>query len=221
MSNPQIKAEAGVEQPVPDNASAPSGAAVTAGQPAGTAAESAEPSASGASEATVTLSTQEFEELRRQAGQAAEYRDRLLRTAADFDNFRKRTARERQEMLDHAHQALLVKLIPVLDSFEAALAALGKPDQPGRDNLEQGVRLVWQQLRTVLQEAGLTEIDATGQPFDPALHEAVAVEERTDVPDQMVVRQLRKGYKLRDRLLRPASVVVAHPPAPGTELEQN
>ncbi|MCS7091337.1 MAG: nucleotide exchange factor GrpE [Verrucomicrobiota bacterium] len=169
--------------------------------------------ASGNIAATVTLSAQEWEELRRQAGQAAEYRDRLLRTAADFDNFRKRAVREKQEVLDHAHQALLTKLIPVLDSFEAALAALSSPDNPARDKLEQGVRLVWQQFRSVLQEAGLTEIDATGQTFDPAIHEAVAVEERADVPDQQVIRQIRKGYKLRDRLLRPASVVVAHSPA--------
>jgi molecular chaperone GrpE len=178
----------------------------------GAEGQQASSSASSGDGQPVTLSAREFEELRRRASEAEQYRDRLLRTAADFDNFRKRSARERQEVLDHAHQALLTRLIPVLDSFEAALAALESHDEGAREKLEQGVRLVWQQLRSVLQEAGLTEIDATGQPFDPTLHEAVAVEERTDVPDHHVVRQLRKGYKLRNRLLRPASVVVAQAP---------
>jgi molecular chaperone GrpE len=217
MSEPKAQPvnEVGAAEPKPENAaSAETGTGAAAGSGAETAAPGA--TAGAAAEAagvgSVTLSAQEFEELRRKADQAAEHWERLLRTAADFDNFRKRAARERQEVMDYAQQALLTRLIPVLDSFEAALSALNAGDPQSVQNLQQGVQLVWQQLRAVLQEAGLTEVDATGQRFDPALHEAVATEERTDVPDGQVVRQLRKGYKLRDRLLRPASVVVAHPP---------
>jgi len=209
MQDPQSKPEQ--EKESQTAAAAAQGEAPREPAPAGEEVQAAGASSSGDGQ-PVTLTAQEFEDLRRRADQAEEFRDRLLRTAADFDNYRKRTAREKQEGLDHAHQALLTKLIPVLDSFEAALAALGSPEKPAQDKLEQGVRLVWQQLRSVLQEAGLTEVDATGQPFDPSLHEAVAVEERTDVPDHHVVRQIRKGYKLRNRLLRPASVVVAQAP---------
>lgn len=219
MQDPQSKPDQEKESQTAAAAAQGEGPRETApAAPAGEEVQAVGASSSGDGQ-PVTLTAQEFEDLRRRADQAEEFRDRLLRTAADFDNYRKRTAREKQEVLDHAHQALLTKLIPVLDSFEAALAALGSPEKPAQDKLEEGVRLVWQQLRSVLQEAGLTEVDATGQPFDPSLHEAVAVEERTDVPDHHVVRQIRKGYKLRNRLLRPASVVVAQAPKkeePGT-----
>ena len=198
------------QEPRGQNESASETAQVGVGAEAG-------PPSSEASAGSVTLSAEEFEALRRKADQAAEHWERLLRTAADFDNFRKRAARERQELQDYAQQALLLRLIPVLDSFEAALAAMNSRDAQSVEKLQQGVQLVWQQLRAVLQDVGLTEVDATGQPFDPALHEAMAMEERSDLPEGQVVRQLRKGYRLRDRLLRPAGVVVAHRPAEKTE----
>ncbi len=167
-----------------------------------------------------TLTEQQLEELKQRAAKADEYWDKLLRTAADFDNFRKRVLRERQETVQLANAALLQKLLPVLDTFEMALAACpdaaGADHQPRDENLaalRSGVRLIQQQLRNVLAEAGLQEIDATGQPFDPRWHEAVAEEETSQVPEGRVVRQVRKGYRLHERLLRPAAVVVAKKPA--------
>lgn len=168
-----------------------------------------------------TLTEEQLEELKQRAAKADEYWDKLLRTAADFDNFKKRVARERQETLQFANAALLQRLLPVLDNFEMALAAcpelrsLDAQTAPDRNfaALQSGLVMIQQQLKSVLAEAGLEEIDATNQPFDPRWHEAVAEEETAAVPEGHVVRQVRKGYRLRDRLLRPAAVVVAKKPA--------
>jgi molecular chaperone GrpE len=158
------------------------------------------------------LSSNDLAKLREKAAQTDEYKDRYLRAVADFENFRKRAARERQEAVQYANQALLEKLAPVLDSLEMALAAVttGSPD--AIDSLKKGVELVLGQLKNVLGEAGLVEIDALGQPFDPTWHEAVSQQETLEVPEGYVVQQLRKGYRLHQRLLRPATVVVARPP---------
>ena len=158
-----------------------------------------------------------WEELRQKAAKADEYYDRLLRLAADFDNFKKRAARERQEAVKFANAGLLEKLLPVMDHFEMALAAMAQPpngEAASTQSLQAGISMVYQQLRSLLLEAGLEEIDALGKTFDPALHEAVAQEASADAPEGQVVKQLRKGYRLKERLLRPASVVVAVPPAP-------
>jgi molecular chaperone GrpE len=138
--------------------------------------------------------------------------ERLLRVTADFDNYKKRAAREKQEAIKFANENLLQKLIPVLDNFEMALAAAQSTPGAGQ-SLQAGISMVQQQLRSALAENGLEEIDATGKVFDPNLHEAVAHNATTDVPDGHVLQQMRKGYKLKDRLLRPATVVVAKNPS--------
>lgn len=162
----------------------------------------------------VTLDAAQYEELRLRASKADEHWDRLLRTTAEFDNFRKRVAREREETLRYANEALLGRLIPILDSLEAALAAAGNGGEAAVASLRTGLGMVQQQFKAVLAEAGVEEVDATGQVFDPRLHEAVSQQEDASVPEGHVLRQLRKGYKLRDRLLRPASVIVAKTPSP-------
>jgi molecular chaperone GrpE len=151
-------------------------------------------------------------ELKSQAAKAREHWDLLLRTTADFDNFRKRAARERQDAIKFANESLLQKLIPVLDNFDMAIAAGGDSKDEAVRSLQAGVNMILSQFRTALTEAGLEEIDATGKKFDPNFHEAVSQQETTDVPEGHVVQQLRKGYKLRERLLRPASVIVAKKP---------
>lgn len=142
----------------------------------------------------------------------AQLQDQLLRVSADFDNYKKRAARERQEAIKYAQESLLQRLIPVLDNFDMAQAA-GQAQNITVASLQSGIAMVQQQLKSVLGEAGLEELDATGKTFDPNLHEALSQEESADVAEGQVLRQLRKGYKLRERLLRPASVVVARPPA--------
>ncbi len=160
-----------------------------------------------------TLTPAQIEELKAKAAKADEHWDRLLRTTADFDNFRKRATREKQEAIRFANESLMEKLLPVLDSFEMALSAANKAEASGLESLQAGIGLVQQQLRSVLADAGLELVDATGQVFDPNLHEAVSQQETKDVPEGQVVQQLRKGYKLKDRLLRPATVIVAKQPA--------
>lgn len=164
------------------------------------------------------LTEDNIQQLQAQAAKADEYRDQLLRTAADLDNYKKRAAREKQEAIKFANEALLAKLIPVLDNFDMALAAVSnaqgeKDPSASTDSLQQGVSMIQQQLRQALADAGLEEINATGQPFDPNYHEAVSQQESADVPEGHVMQQLRKGFKLRERLLRPATVIVAKAPA--------
>lgn len=168
----------------------------------------------GAAEMDVAVETEEdVEALRAEAAKAREYWDKLLRTAADFENFKKRAARERQEGIKFANEGLLSTLIPVLDNFEMALAAAAGAEKSAVQSLQEGVAMIHQQLKKALADAGLEEVDATNQVFDPNLHEAVSQQESAEVPEGHVLQQLRKGYKLRDRLLRPASVVVAKKPA--------
>ena len=159
------------------------------------------------------MTPEQLTELKERAARADENWDRLLRTSADFDNFKKRAAREKQEAIKYANEGLLQKLVPVLDSLDMALAAAQTAGPDAGQSLQAGVGMVCQQLKSVLAEAGLEELDAVGKPFDPNLHEALSQQETPDVPEGQVVQQLRKGYKLRDRLLRPASVVVAKQPA--------
>ena len=143
----------------------------------------------------------------------AELNERIVRLTADFDNFRKRAQREKDEARQFANQGLLEKLLPVLDNFEMALTAVKDAGPSVRD----GVQMILDQLRGVLKESGVEPVDAMGQPFDPNLHEALSQEETTEVEEGTVVQQVQRGYKLNDRLVRPARVVVAKAPGAAEE----
>ncbi len=174
--------------------------------------------ATGAAEVAVPadqMTPEQLAELKARAAKAEEHWDRLLRTAADFENFKKRAARERHEAARSATAALIYRLLPVLDHFEMAQAATQSAQAPqtGITALQDGIAMIQQQLKGILTEIGLEEVDANGQVFDPTLHEAVSQLETADAPEGQVVQQIRKGYKLHDRLLRPATVVVAKKPA--------
>lgn len=162
---------------------------------------------------TIQLTPEQIEELKAKAAKADEHWDRFVRLTADFDNYKKRAARERQESIKFANESLIEKLIPVLDNFDMALIAAGNPPTSAPDSLKKGVEMIYGQLRNVLIESGLEEIDAAQKKFDPNWHEAVSQQESADAPEGQVLQQLRKGYKLRDRLIRPATVVVAKKPA--------
>lgn len=155
----------------------------------------------------------EDEAAKGQAAKAQENWDRLLRVTADFDNFRKRAAREKEEAIRYANHKLLERLLPVLDSFDMAISAANAGAAEGSKSLKEGIQLVLQQLKSVLTEAGLEEIEAHGKPFDPNVHEAVSQLETDEVEEGHVAQQIRKGYLLRDRLVRPSSVIVAKKPA--------
>jgi molecular chaperone GrpE len=163
-------------------------------------------------EATGPLTPEQIDQLKERAAKADEYRERLLREAADFENYKKRATRERQDSVTYANENLLQKLIPILDTFEMALAATAS-DGSSAQSLQAGVLMIYNQLKSTLADAGLEEIDARGKAFDPNLHEAVSQQESADVSEGEVMQQIRKGYKFRNRLVRPAGVVVAKKPA--------
>lgn len=152
------------------------------------------------------------------AAKAEENWNRYLRALADLDNYKKRAARERADSVQYANQSLLQKLLPVLDNFEmAAAAAQTNSAAENVKPLADGIAMIHSQLKSALAESGLEEIEASGKPFDPNFHEAVSEQESAEVPDHHVLQQLRKGYKFRDRLLRPATVIVAKKPPENTK----
>ena len=139
------------------------------------------------------------------------FRDLALRSQADFDNYKKRAAREKEEAIKYANSSLLERLIAIVDNFELGLtAARGEGES---SPIYSGMNMVLKQLTDFLAENGLQPIDAEGQKFDPNLHEAIAHEPSANVPEGVVIRQTRRGYRLKDRLLRPSSVVVSSGPA--------
>jgi molecular chaperone GrpE len=159
------------------------------------------------------LTAEQFAEIQAKAAKADETWDRYVRLNADFDNFRKRAARDREDGMRSSQERLLNKLLPVVDNFDMAMAATTSAQNTTVESLKAGVQMIQGQLKAVLSESGVEEIDAIGKPFDPNLHEALSQMESADAPEGTVLQQLRKGYKMRDRLLRPASVIVAKKPA--------
>jgi len=134
--------------------------------------------------------------------------DRLARMQADFENARKRAARDQQEFREFALADALKALLPVLDSFERALQ-VGAGD---KSDLRNGVELIYKQLQDTLGKLGLRSIPATGEVFDPRWHEAIEMVDTKEAPDHQVIDELQPGYKLKERLLRPAMVRVARNP---------
>jgi molecular chaperone GrpE len=139
------------------------------------------------------------------------FRDLALRSQADFENYKKRSAREKEEAIKYANSSLLEKLIAIVDNFELGLEAARAEGE--KSPVFSGMSMVLKQLMDFLTENGLQPIDAAGQKFDPNLHEAIAHEPSDRFPEGIVVRQTRRGYRMKDRLLRPSSVVVSSGPA--------
>lgn len=150
------------------------------------------------------------EELEQRLAEAEAKRDEYLgdlkRLAADFENYRKRAARDQESLVARAHERLVKELLPVLDDLERALEAAAEHEEA---KLEEGVRLVYRELRDVLVREGLVEIATDGR-FDPHVHEAL-LQQPSDAEEGSVIQVLQKGYRLGDRVLRPARVVVAGP----------
>ncbi len=146
------------------------------------------------------------------AREAAEAHDRYLRALADFDNFRRRVTREREEWRRQAQEELLREILPVLDNFDRALAGAPAPGADG--GLRAGVELIHRDFLKALERIGVRPFGAVGEPFDPQRHEAVGRVERADVADQTVVDEMQRGYLFHERVLRPARVVVAVEPLP-------
>ena len=136
--------------------------------------------------------------------------DRLARQQAEFDNYRKRATREQQEFRQYAVSDALKQFLPVLDSFDRALAV--SSNDGGDEKLRSGVELVRKQMLDTLARLGVTPIEAEGSVFDPQFHEAIEMVDTPDAKDNHVISELQRGYRLKDRLLRPAMVRVARNP---------
>ena len=148
-------------------------------------------------------------ELESTRAKAEEHLSNWQRSAADFANYKRRTDEERRAMTQLSNAALIGRLLAVLDDFDRALANV--PEE-AHESWVEGVRLVERKLRGLLESEGVTPIAAVGQPFDPNVHEAVVHEETTDHPDNHVIDELQRGYRLHDRVLRPSLVRVANNP---------
>jgi molecular chaperone GrpE len=131
--------------------------------------------------------------------------DRIARLAAEFDNARKRAEREKAEFRDYAIGSVVEQFLPVVDNFELAIKSQGTAEQ-----MRHGVELIVKQMEEVLAKLQVTAIPTVGEAFDPRLHEALGSVDRDDIPDQHVADEIRRGYKIRERMLRPAMVRVAH-----------
>ena len=142
--------------------------------------------------------------------EAAKLKDLALRARADLDNFRKRALREKEEAIRYANNGLLERLLPVIENFELGLDAAKTAADTA--SILQGMSMVQKQLQDFLKNNGLEEVQAEGESFDPNKHDAVSQEFSADIPDGHVIRQVRKGYKIKDRLIRASSVIVSKGP---------
>ncbi|MFQ6050325.1 MAG: nucleotide exchange factor GrpE [Candidatus Hydrothermarchaeota archaeon] len=136
-----------------------------------------------------------------------EYKDRLVRLMADFENYKKRASQEKEEIIKHASENLIVKLLTVLDSFELALEAIKNNED--KDSVYKGIEMIYNQFRDILEKEGLKEIEALNKPFDPYLHESVMIEETNEYPNNMVIEEFQKGYMLGTKVIRYSKVKVA------------
>ena len=155
-----------------------------------------------AESAAEPVSREDFDKLKAERDQLL---DRLARLQAEFENARKRGEREKSEFREYATGSVVEQFLPVLDNFELAL----KHDSTA-EQLRKGVELIVKQMHEILRQLQVNKVATVGEEFDPRLHEALGAVERDDLPDQHVAEEVRPGYKLRDRLLRPALVRVAH-----------
>ncbi len=184
-------------------------------EPANSVGEETPPSESPKEEALADASlAQQLEQAEQKAN---ENYDQLLRVSADFDNYKKRTAREMQELVKYANEKLIKELLTVVDNLERAIdSAAGRYDES--DSLIQGMHLTLNETIKILERHQVKPVTSLGEPFDPSYHQAMMQEEVEDQPPNTVVKELQKGYLIHDRLLRPALVAVSKA---GNDVKQN
>lgn len=152
--------------------------------------------------------------------EARENYDRFLRNSAEFDNFKKRSAREMDEFRKYANESLLRELLPVVDNLEMAIKASEENGADGAGVVE-GVNLTLSEILKVMKKFGVDQVEADGEPFDPAFHQAFLQEENGELPENTVLKVFQKGYMLHERLIRPAMVVVSKKPSESEDGDAN
>jgi molecular chaperone GrpE len=148
-------------------------------------------------------------------GELRQEKDKYLRLYAEFDNYKKRVARDREELIKYGNESLLYELLPVIDNLEMAMKHASNDTSAG---LAQGVEITLKEFLRVIDKFGLSLIGASGKMFDPSLHHAMTQVERDDIDENMVVEEFRKGYMFREKVLRPALVAVSKKPAESNQL---
>lgn len=138
-----------------------------------------------------------------------EYKDKYLRLYAEFDNYKRKTVKDKEELIKYSNESILSEILPILDSIEMAIKHSNESDSDNIDALRKGVENTLRELHRTLEKFGVTHIDAQGKEFNPAYHHAMSQVERDDLDENTVVEEFRKGYLLRDKVLRPSLVVVS------------
>lgn len=156
----------------------------------------------------------QMEEMKKQAeekdAKIEEQKNQLLRLMADFDNFKKRTASEREEIICFSNEALILALLPMLDNFDRAMAHIEQTTGKSFDDETiKGFALIKRQLEDVLARTGLVKIETVGKPFDPNFHEAILTKESKEFLEGQIIEEMQKGYKLKDKVIRPSMVIVS------------
>jgi len=162
------------------------------------------------SKAEITISLQEYQQLAECSREKQEYFDKLLRLHAEFENFKKRGIKEKQQFVKFANEGLIYELINILDNFERAFDSANKMND--FKSLHQGVEMILKQIHQLLEKNGVKKIECLGKAFDPTHQEAIAHIETDKDPENTVVEEVQKGYLLEDKLIRPAVVKVAKKP---------
>lgn len=158
------------------------------------------------------------DELEAKKKEVASYEDRALRLAAEMENLRKRLAKEKEEYLKFANERLIERLLPVVDNLERTIEHARQSQNNG--GILEGVEMTLKEFLSVLEQFGCTSIEATGKPFDPCFHEAICKQESSEVPENHVISEFQKGFILKDRLLRPAKVIVSSNKEGGSEKQE-
>lgn len=153
------------------------------------------------------LGAKEIEELKQKAAESEEYKDKYLKVHAEYENTRKRLEKEKTDHITFANEDILSKLFPIMDNFDMAFDAMEKAED--KDALLEGIKLVQKEFHKVLEENGVERIETEGKEFDPNMHEAVNAVNTEEYPDGMIIEEVRPGYMLNKRLLRPAQVIIA------------
>lgn len=152
------------------------------------------------------------EEQETPAGELEKWKDVAARAQADLDNFRKRMAREKSEAILYANRSLLEQLLPIIDNFEMGLKA-ARDGEGESSMIFQGMAMVFKQIEEFLRDQGVEVIESDGKPFDPNVHDAIKQEPSDTVPENTVLFTMRRGYRLKDRVIRAASVIVSSGPS--------
>ncbi len=170
-------------------------------------------------EETVELPAELVKELKKKAEECDEFKRKWMSVHADYENTCRRLEKERIQNIKFANEELLMRLFPIMDNFDMALDSMDHSED--KTAVLEGIKMVQKEFHKVLEQSGVKKIRSVGEEFDPEVHEAFAMERTEEQPDNTVLKEIRAGYKLNDRLIRPAQVIVAQEPEESEEKDKS